>query len=165
MLGAAIVILLLARQFWDRPRASVPSDPPAAGSYEVLRVVDGDTILFVPDMRVRLIGVNTPESVKPDHPIEPWGPEASQFTHDFLAGGTARLEFDRERFDQYGRFLAYVWVGNQMLNEELLRAGLARWEPNYNYSGEKKDRFRKAQDQARDEGRGVWSSKARAGTR
>jgi micrococcal nuclease len=153
-----LVVLLLARRFWDEPPGSTPSQPPVAGSHEVVRVVDGDTILFVPDMRVRLIGVNTPESVKPESPVEPWGPEASQFTREFLAGGTAQLEFDRERYDQYGRFLAYVWVGDRMLNEELLRAGLARWERNFNYSAEKKTRFRAAQDEARQQGRGIWSN-------
>jgi len=151
-------VLLLARQFWDEPTGSAPSQPPAAGSQDVLRIIDGDTILFAPDMRVRLIGVNAPESVKPDSPVEPWGPEASEFTHKFLAGGTAQLEFDRERYDQYGRFLGYVWVGDRMLNEELLRAGLARWERNYNYSAEKKTRFRAAQEEARRAEVGIWST-------
>lgn len=152
-----LVLLLLARQFWDEPTGSTPSHPPAVGSQDVLRIIDGDTILFAPDLRVRLIGVNAPESVKPDSPIEPWGPEASQFTREFLRGGSAQLEFDRERYDQYDRMLAYVWVGDRMLNEELLRAGLARWERNFNYSTEKKARFRAAQDEARRAGRGIWS--------
>ena len=153
-----LVVLFLARQFWREPTESTPGQTPIAGSHEVVRIVDGDTILFAPDMRVRLIGVNAPESVKPDSPVEPWGPEASEFTREFLAGGTAQLEFDRERYDQYDRFLAYVWVGDRMLNEELLRAGLARWERNFNYSGEKKARFRAAQDEARRAGRGIWST-------
>jgi len=151
-------VLLLVRQFSNEPPVATPHRPPAAGSHDVVRVVDGDTIVFAPKMRVRLIGVNTPESVKPDSPVEPWGPEASAFTRKFLASGTAQLEFDRERYDQYGRFLAYVWVGDRMLNEELLRAGLARWERNYNYSVEKKARFRAAQEEARRAGRGIWSN-------
>jgi micrococcal nuclease len=153
-----LVVLLLARRFWDEPPVSTPSQPPVAGSHDVVRVVDGDTVLFAPNMRVRLIGVNAPESVKPESPIEPWGPEASQFTREFLAGGIAQLEFDRERYDQYDRSLAYVWVGDRMLNEELLRAGLARWERHYNYSSDKKARFRAAQEEARQAGRGIWST-------
>ena len=74
-----------------------------------MRVVDGDTIVIAPDRVVRLIGVDTPETVKPEHPVEPFGPEAAAFTRQFLAGGTARLSFDRERVDRFGRFLAYVW--------------------------------------------------------
>src|SRR5690606_23531611 len=121
------------------------------------RVVDGDTILFEPDMRVRLIGVNAPESVKPESPVEPFGPEASQFTKEFLRGGVARLEYDRERFDQYGRPLAYVWVDDRLLNDELLRAGLGRWGRNYHYSDEKMQVFRAAEREAREEQRGIWS--------
>jgi micrococcal nuclease len=131
----------------------------------VVRVVDGDTILFAPDVRVRLIGVDAPESVKPDHPVEPWGPEASDFTRQFLSGGTARLEYDRERTDSYGRTLAYVWVGDRMLNEELLRAGLARWERHFNYASEIKQRFRAAQEEARRERRGIWSGQPAPGER
>ncbi len=156
VVGLVLVVLLLARLFRNEPPVSTPGRPPAAGSHQVVRVVDGDTILFAANMRVRLIGVNTPETVKPDSPVGPWGPEASAFTRKFLTGGTAQLEFDRERYDQYGRFLAYVWVGDRMLNEELLRAGLARWERNYNYSIEKKARFRAAQEEARRAGRGIW---------
>jgi micrococcal nuclease len=156
-----LLVLFVYRQ-WQGPQSnysphSLPPGQPVTTELAVRRVVDGDTILFEPDMRVRLIGVNAPESVKPDSPVEPFGPEASAFTKEFLRGGTAQLEYDREKFDQYGRPLAYVWVGDRMLNEELLRAGLARWERNYNYSGEKKQVFRAAEQEARDAKRGIWS--------
>jgi micrococcal nuclease len=158
VIGLALLALIAYRQ-WQGPEPSYsPHNLPATTELAVRRVVDGDTILFEPDMRVRLIGVNAPESVKPESPVEPFGPEASQFTKEFVRGGVARLEYDRERFDQYGRPLAYVWVGDRMLNEELLRAGLARWERNYNYSGEKKQVFRAAEQAARQERRGIWSS-------
>jgi len=143
------------------------ADPPAetmpAGEAQVERVVDGDTLLLANRVRVRLIGVNAPESVKPDSPVEPFGPEASAFTKQFIAGGPARLEFDKERTDQYGRTLAYVWVGNKMLNEELLRAGLAKWERHYNYSQAMKTRFRHAEQEARDARRGIWEYGAQRG--
>lgn len=158
VIGLLLLLLVLARNYWSEPSVSVPTQPPTIGAFDVVRVVDGDTILFAPHMRVRLIGVNAPESVKPDSPVERFGPEASAFTREFLAGGTARLEYDRERVDQYDRYLAYVWVGDKMLNEELLRAGLARWERHFNYAGEKKQRFRDAQDEARKAGRGIWSN-------
>ena len=90
----------------------VPPESLSEGNYKVERVVDGDTLLLENDARVRLIGVDAPESVKPDHPVEPFGPEASAFTKKWVgkAGNTVRLQFDKERVDQYGRFLAYVWV-------------------------------------------------------
>jgi micrococcal nuclease len=129
----------------------------AEGIYAVVRVVDGDTIIVAPEATVRLIGVDTPETVKPHHPVEPWGHEATAFTQQFLSGGTARLTFDRERVDRYGRFLAYVWVGDQMLNEELLRAGLARFEPQFHYSESIKRRFGQAQQAAKQAAIGIWS--------
>ena len=106
-----------------------------------------------------MIGANAPETVKPNWPVEPWGPEASQFTKDFLAGGVVRLEFDGQRRDKYGRTLAYVWVGNRMLNEELIRAGLAHAEMQYHYSQAMKSRFRRGEAEARAAHRGLWTSK------
>ncbi len=110
---------MAARYWWGEAPRPTPAEPISEGTYRVVRVVDGDTIIFAPHSVVRLIGVNTPETVRPDYPVEPFGPEASAFTRRFLAGGTARLTLDRERTDRFGRFLAYVWVGEQMLNEEL----------------------------------------------
>jgi len=124
----------------------------------VARVVDGDTLVLAEgNERVRLQGVDTPETVKPDWPVEPWGPEAARFTRGLLEGGGARLEFDAERRDKYGRLLAYVWVGDRMLNEELLRAGLARATLQYSFSPAMKERFRRAEDEARAARRGIWS--------
>lgn len=140
----------------SRPR------PPVGTRFEsqsvrVRRVVDGDTLLLADHRRVRLIGANAPETVKPDWPVEPWGPEASQFTKDFCASGAVRLEFDEERTDRYGRTLAYVWVGDRMLNEELIRAGLARAEPQYRYDPQRKAQFLAAEKEAKRARRGIWS--------
>jgi micrococcal nuclease len=122
-------------------------------------VVDGDTFILTGSTKehVRLIGANTPETVKQNWPVEPWGPEASAFTKKFLAGGAVRLEFDGPRRDKYGRMLAYVWVGDRMLNEELIRQGLARAEMQYAYSAAMKARFRKAEGEAKAARRGIWS--------
>ena len=68
-----------------------------------------------------------------------------------------RLTFDRERVDRYGRFLAYAWVDQRMLNEELLRAGLARFEPKFHYSQSIKRQFGLAQQEAQRAGIGIWS--------
>jgi len=156
-IGLVLAVILAARFFAPSAPPS-PSRPLVAGTYAVARVVDGDTILIDPAATIRLIGVDTPETVKPEHPVEPWGPEASAFTRQFLAGGSARLTFDRERVDRFGRFLAYVWVDRKLLNEELLRAGLGRFEPHFHYSEVYKRRFRQAQQQAQRERLGIWST-------
>ncbi len=68
-----------------------------------------------------------------------------------------RLTFGLERRDRHDRFLAFVWNGEQMLNEELVRAGLAEARLDYRYSGPMKRRLAAAQDEARRAGRGIWS--------
>jgi micrococcal nuclease len=153
----ALVLVVVARYWWAQPPASSPAAPIAPGLHRVVRVVDGDTIVVAPDSVVRLIGVDAPETVKPDHPVEPFGPEAAQFTRRFLSAGAVHLTFDRERVDRYGRFLAYVWVGEELLNEELVRTGLARFEPDFRYSEQMKRRFRQAQEEAKRREIGIWS--------
>ena len=154
----------------DAPGKNAPADldtlpAPEEGEYEVVRVVDGDTfIVWSVDadgqrdqVRVRLLGIDTPETVKEDTAVQAWGPEASEFTKKFLAGGHVRLQFDRRKYDQYERLLAYAFVGDEMLNEELVRAGLARVRY---YEGDAQTmsrRLNQAQDQARQAQRGIWS--------
>lgn len=94
-------------------------------------VVDGDTIDVTIDgaeERVRLIGIDTPETKKPDSPVECFGPEAASFTESLLPDGTRlHLERDVEARDQYGRLLAYVFVADsgQFVNLEIVRHGYA----------------------------------------
>ncbi|OHB67367.1 MAG: hypothetical protein A2V70_06545 [Planctomycetes bacterium RBG_13_63_9] len=148
------IIALALLPFWHtRPEA----ESSAPDVYRVERVIDGDTLLLANRCRVRLIGADTPETVKPNHPVEPWGPEATRFTKAFVAGGEVRLEYDGPRHDKYERLLAYVWVGEKMLNEELIRAGLARARTEYPYASTIKARFRDVETQARSAGRGIWS--------
>jgi len=154
----AVVVLAALRWLFGEPAAAPPPTNLPEGNYVVERVVDGDTLLVRDLGRVRLMGINAPESVKPDHPVEPYGPEASAFTKQFVSQGRVRLQFDRERVDQYGRTLAYAWVGDKLLNEEIIRAGLARAEMQYHYSQAMKKRFREAQDEARQAKRGIWSA-------
>ncbi len=159
--GAILWLLIIALAIWRAYASAPPAVPDQLdeGLHEVRRVVDGDTLLLASGARVRLQGVNTPETVRPDSPVEPFGPEASQFTKDFIekAGHRVRLTFSLERKDRYDRFLAYVWNGDSMLNEELLRTGLAYARRDYRYSGEMKTRFTQAQEEARRAGRGIWS--------
>ncbi len=95
-------------------------------------VVDGDTIdvrIDGDDERVRLIGIDTPETKKPDTPVECFGPEAATFTESLLAPGTpVRLERDVVGRDDYGRLLAYVYLASDgiLVNYEIIRQGYAR---------------------------------------
>jgi micrococcal nuclease len=68
-----------------------------------------------------------------------------------------RLEFDKERYDKYGRVLAYVYLGDWFLNEELIRAGMGEAKTNYPYSESMKRRFRAAQREAKRRRLGLWS--------
>jgi micrococcal nuclease len=161
------IALLIAVQWLILPTpAPRPVGPEtlAEGIHEVRRVVDGDTLFLESGARVRLEGVDTPETVREDYPVEPWGPEASQYTKDFVreAGGRVRLSFGNERVDDYGRFLAFVWHGDRLLNEELVRVGLARAQLQWRYSTAMKRRFRTAEVEARRAQRGIWSNGAPA---
>lgn len=124
------------------------------------RVVDGDTVIAQvggEELRVRLIGIDTPETVAPDQPVECFGPAASEFTHRRLEGEDVELEFDVERLDPYGRTLAYVWLGGELFNETLVREGYAlvtTFPPDVGYV----DRFVAAQRVARERHLGLWGA-------
>lgn len=152
------VLVWLAVRWWQGGLLPPAFEPLAEGTYRVERVIDGDTLLLTDGRRVRLIGIDAPESVKPDHPVEPWGLQAAELMRRLIGPQPVRLEFDDERLDRYGRTLAYVWVDQRLLNEELLLAGLARFEPQYHYSNSMKTRFRRAENEARQAGRGLWSA-------
>jgi micrococcal nuclease len=162
--GAAVWLVILVLLFWRAYQARSLAAPEKLeeGVHQVRRVIDGDTLQLTSGARIRLQGVNTPETVMPDHPVEAWGPEASQFTKDFVekTNHTVRLTFSLERKDKYDRFLAFVWNsdGSLMLNEELVRSGLAYARRDYRYSSTMKRRFTQAQDDAKRAGRGIWSN-------
>lgn len=104
---------------------------PTTGEATVVEVIDGDTITVTigpHTEHVRLLGVDTPETVHPTKPVECFGPEASAFTADLLPPGTGvRLERDREVRDHFGRLLAYVHRADDGLfvNLELVERGFA----------------------------------------
>lgn len=173
LLAALIAALVLVRWGFDRWR-DVPhparQPPLAEGTYDVSRVVDGDTLDVCPpssasrgrarEIRVRLLGIDCPESVQPDHPVEPWGPEATEFTKRFVAGRQVRLRCDKRRLDPYDRYLAYVFVDERMLNEELVRAGMALVSNFPGDSDAMTRRLRAAESEAKEQSRGLWSGKA-----
>ncbi|MCA9087579.1 MAG: thermonuclease family protein [Planctomycetaceae bacterium] len=157
--GLTTCIIVLALVAWRLSTTSeTPPALPAEGIETVItRVVDGDTLIIESGERIRLLGVDTPETKHPDRPAEPWGHEASEFTRTHVEGHPVRLEFDRERQDRYGRWLAYVFRDDWFLNEELIRQGYSRAETRFPFRSDRQRQFRKAEQEARDEQRGIWS--------
>ena len=137
-LGSAVLILLVCLVLgrpWEGvslPWGDGGGDGASEATAYVLRAVDGDTIevrLHGRDEYVRYIGVDTPETVKPDTPVQCFGPEASRHTKDLLPPGTGvLLQRDEEPRDRYGRLLAYLWRArdHRFVNRDLVAEGFAR---------------------------------------
>ena len=161
LVGLIMIASYLVKQFYFQKTEL----PLKEGVYTVERVVDGDTLLLSNGIRVRLMGVDTPETVKPNSEVEPFGPEATEFTKQAIAQNDNRvyIRLDCDRFDKYGRNLAFVYLGESdgsdiyFLNEELVRAGLAKAIMTFNYSMSIKRRLYKAQKEAIVNRRGIWS--------
>lgn len=158
LVGLAIIVWRILTAQDESPAPEILGE----GVHQVRRVVDGDTLLLISGARVRLQGIDAPESVRENFPVEAWGPEASDFTKRFVAdaGRRVRLTFGLERKDRHDRFLAFVWNGEVLLNEELVRAGLARARLDYRYSSPMKRRLAAAEEEARAAKRGIWSGVA-----
>lgn len=129
-----------------------------APGHVVLGVVDGDTIKIRyggVEESVRLLGVDTPETVHPDIPPEPYGAEATAFTKRLLQGEKVVLRFGRKQRDRYGRLLAFVYrtSDNQLVNLEIIRCGFGRV---YGVDFPKRGQFIKAQREAQTAKKGIW---------
>jgi micrococcal nuclease len=174
LLAAAVVLL---RPWEATPWAGgAEARPPVAAVGTVVRAVDGDTLEVRLDgggvEDVRLIGVDTPETVKPDTPVQCFGPQASAFEHRVAEGRRVRLVTGVEPRDVYGRLLAYVYLlpggglsdnpkraaqRERFLNAELVRRGLARTltiPPNDRFA----ERFAGLERNAARVGRGLWGA-------
>lgn len=127
--------------------------------YEVVRVVDGDTVILNIDgqrTRVRLIGIDTPESVAEDKSRNvKEGKIASEYTKILLENKKVRVEFDEEKQDVYERKLGYLFLDDEFINEKLLKEGMAKLytkTTNQKYS----ERLKKAEQHAKDNKKGFW---------
>jgi micrococcal nuclease len=121
---------------------------------DVLRVIDGDTIVVElggRSERVRYIGIDTPEMNDKRDQVVARARAATEANRELVSGRTVRLEFDVQLRDKYGRLLAYVWVGDTLVNEVLVRQGYAELltiPPNVKYA----DRLTAARRAAREGG-------------
>ena len=144
----------------SRTGASGGAALPAGLDTTVERVVDGDTLVVAGGHRVRLIGVDTPETKDPRKPVQCFGREAAAYVSSLLREGEGvRLVGDVEERDVYGRTLAYVYrlADGLFVNAALARDGYAQVltiPPNVAHA----DEFAALARDARERGRGLWSS-------
>ena len=135
--------------------------------HPVSRVVDGDTVELLVEgvpIKVRLIGVDTPETVHPQQPVEHYGKEASAFTRNLLRGESVYLIRGQEKVDRYGRTLGYLYRAPDGLfvNAEIIRQGYGHAYVQFPF--EHMDRFVALQTRAREAGKGLWAASARKPT-
>lgn len=156
----------------EQAPATFAEEPRGYESAVVTRIVDGDTIVVEitdrfggpgagratigDEHRVRLIGIDTPESVDPRSPVECFGTEASEAAKALLEGTDVRLVKDVSETDRFGRLVRYVYVGAEMANARLVVNGYATaftYPPDVRHSS----LFIELEREARDGGRGLWS--------
>jgi len=152
--------------------AGTPALP--QNTYAVVKVIDGDTISIIKDgetVTLRLIGLDTPETVDPRKPVQCFGKVASDKAEELLTGKMVRLEFDASQgtLDKYGRTLAYVFLpahadvpAEIFFNEYMIAEGYGH-EYTYNLSYKYRKEFKEAQRRAREEKRGLWADDTCAG--
>lgn len=187
MRRTGLILLLLLLAACSRHHVDLTHQAPATwleepGGHEagiVTRVVDGDTVEVEVTERVegpgvgltvvgesydvRLIGIDTPESVKPGSPVECFAKEASAATTALLEGQGVRLVKDVEDTDRYDRLLRYIYMGDEMANARLVTNGYATaytYPPNVRHT----DLFVALQREARESDRGLWSPDTCHGT-
>src|SRR5690606_33892722 len=91
MLSILALAVLLVVQYLFPPQQPTPSAPLPEGTHRVERVVDGDTLMMEGGIRLRLQGIDAPETVKPDSPVEPWRPKSLDYTRAFIADADSHV--------------------------------------------------------------------------
>lgn len=149
------------KQGWIEP-VSNQATQLTPGTYRVAKFEDGDTITV--DMngtleRIRMIGVDTPETQDPRVPVQCYGKAASEFTKNLIGANAVRLEADptNTNRDRYNRLLRYVYLpDNRMVNAEIIKSGYGFAYTLFPF--EKLEEFRTYQNQAREQNLGLWGA-------
>lgn len=174
-IAIGIVIVAISALFEFKPsdvfNLGIPQTTPNTVGiyYNVTKVTDGDTIHVLiegQDEKVRLIGINTPETVDPRKSVECFGKEASERMKEIAQGKIVRLEYDESQSlrDAYGRLLAYVYLEDgQMINRKMIAEGYA-YEYTYLTPYKYQREFRELQNVARTSNRGLWAPDTCNGT-
>jgi micrococcal nuclease len=131
---------------------------------QVRRVVDGDTVELTNGQKIRLLNIDTPETVKANTPVMCYGQEASNFTKKLLTDKTVQLTYDKEANDQYGRGLRFIFLDGvdtsdveNSINAELVKNGFAKmvvYKPNNTYAKE----FQAWENEAKSKKLGLWGN-------
>ncbi len=142
------------------PHANDASKAKISLESQVIRVVDGDTIVVSLNQKpetIRLLGINTPETVAPNKPVACYGREASEYMKELLTDKVVKLEPDasQDNRDKYDRLLRYVFLDDLLVNEELVRGGYAR-EYTYKIPYKYQKEFRAEQKIAKGNLVGLW---------
>ncbi len=176
LLISTITILVLAISYQGREWNLYGTDLTTENTnnigtfYKVTKVVDGDTLhidVNGVDEKVRLIGINTPETVDPRTSVQCFGKEASNRMKDLASGKLVRIEYDESQNvrDVYNRLLAYLYLEDgQMLNRKMIADGYA-YEYTYLTPYKYQKEFRDIQNIARTSGRGLWSENTCSGSK
>lgn len=149
----------------EKAQVAVSTEPPpvvekvqeSEDAFLVTRVIDGDTIEIEGGLRVRYIGIDTPETVDPRKLVQCFGVEASNRNKELVDGKYVRLEKDVSETDKYNRLLRYVYAGDTFVNLILVKDGFAyssTYPPDVKYQ----DQFVEAQHEAREQNKGLWGS-------
>lgn len=162
--GLVALCLFIAQQQGWLQSAQQAAQTNQPGSYQISRYIDGDTIAVDMDGKVehvRFIGIDTPETHKPNTPVQCYGPAAAAHTKNVIsaAGGRVRLAADPQNTnrDRYGRLLRYVYLTDgTLLNELNITEGYAFYYPYFPFS--KKAQFAAAQADAQANKRGLWAA-------
>lgn len=166
---ALAIILAVLQLFFNKnsplPKvANVPTNIPTSTScrgqacltqVKVIRVIDGDTIEIEGKLKVRYIGINTPELHDPRRPIQCFGQISADENRRLVEGKEILIQKDVSEVDKYKRLLRYVWIGDIFINDYLIRQGFAQvstYPPDLKYQ----QQFLEAQIEAKENNRGLW---------
>jgi micrococcal nuclease len=161
MVAVAVLLLALAGGgACKHPQTTAPDS--SREVHRVTRVIDGDTIAVEQvDQKVRLTGINTPETVHPTKRDECFGPEASARMLELVGGKEVRLERDPIGSDKDWRgqrLVRYVYAEGRLVNAEMIKEGYARVEDRFRFS--RLQEFRAYEREAREARRGLWAPNA-----
>lgn len=122
---------------------------------KIKQVISGQTLEIInsnnPGQKLRLLGIDAPDIKQ-----QPWGKSAKNYLEQLVIGQNLLLESEQSEPDQYNRILGYIWLGNVLINEELIKLGYVLYSP-YLLNNKYNQRFANAQDYARIMGLGIWN--------
>lgn len=159
LLTAIVLIAIGIYTVWNEQETEPTRD--GLIPVELVKTIDGDTIKIMyegKEQNVRYLLIDTPETNHPRLGKQPYGEQAKQRNQELMNSGKLEIEFDiGEKYDKYGRLLAYIYIDGESVQEKLLEEGLARVAYVYPPNTRHLDPFEKAQQRAKKAGIGIWT--------